>query len=142
MAAEQGKAQINNKIVREVEEPGFPSPALDAGAREFKSHLPDQKNRKHTMTNLQSEQFYKEANDMQPGWGDYLKRIDELKNKFDACSQLTIDEACWILWAEKYVPSQSYLAFKQWVKENDLHTHMLTFNIWHGMYEGFMKDYK
>ena len=94
------------------------------------------------MSNIKSNEFYEEADNMSPGWGKTLKEIDILKDKFDEKQPINIGEACFILWAEKYVPSARYLKFKEWVEENGLANHEFVFNIWHGMYKGLMKEYE
>ena len=53
-------------------------------------------------SHVKSKAFYKEAENMQTGWGRYLKKIDKLKDAVDNDSNITLDDACWILYGEGY----------------------------------------
>ena len=86
--------------------------------------------------------FYKEANNMSPGWGNYLRKIDILREKFDSNSKLNIKEACWILYAEKYVLSSIYLKFQDFIKNEGLENKKFVWPIWYGMFCGFSESIK
>lgn len=86
---------------------------------------------------MKSEEFYQEANDMQAGWGNYLKSVDILRKKFDNNKKLKIKEASWIMWAEKHVTSNDYLAFQKWCKQNKLYNKCFQFEIWWGLFSSF-----
>lgn len=88
---------------------------------------------------IKSKKFYQEAEDMQDGWGKYLQSIDVLKDKFDNNEKLRIKEASWIMWAEKHIQSNDYLAFQKWCKQNKLYNKFFQFNIWWELFNGFMQ---
>lgn len=89
------------------------------------------------MSNIQSESFYQEANDMQDGWGDFLRSIDELKDKVECNEDITINDACYILWADKYVCSSIYLKFKDSVTA--YHGRKMPWPAWNGMFEDWSR---
>lgn len=63
---------------------------------------------------MKTNKFYKEANDMQPGWGNTLKNIDRLKDKVDSNKCITINEACFVIYGESIASSSVYLRFKDY----------------------------
>lgn len=81
---------------------------------------------------MESEEYYAEADEMSPGWGKYLRSIDLLREKYDADAELSLNEACWILWAQEFVPSGRYLAWKASVDKYK--NHELPWAAWLGMY--------
>ena len=52
------------------------------------------------MSNIKSKRFYAEADEMSAGWGHYLKTIDKLKDAVQLGKDITLNEACWILYGE------------------------------------------
>lgn len=68
---------------------------------------------------------------------DYAKAIDELRVKFDRNEKLSLREACWVLWAEKFVCSTQYLAFSVWIKQHELNAPQ-SWDIWEALYNGFL----
>ena len=88
---------------------------------------------KKIKTNIQSKKFYREANDMQDGWGDNLRSIDELKDKVDTNQDITISEACYVLWAERSINSDLYLKFKDSLIA--FHDRKMPYPAWNGMFE-------
>lgn len=72
-------------------------------------------------SNIKTKKFYAEAEEMSPGWGRYLKLIDKLKNDVDKKRDITLDNACWILYGEghcSYVWEEfkKYCISKRWGK--------------------------
>jgi hypothetical protein len=86
---------------------------------------------------MQSNSFYEEANDMSEGWGDTLRSIDVLRAKFDSNEDITIKDACFILWAEKCVDSHVYLKFKDDMKSYK--RRKMPWPAWYGMFEDWNK---
>ena len=84
----------------------------------------------------QFKSFYKEANDMSPGWGNYLKKIDVLREKFKNNKRITLKESCWILNMEKFIDSSRYLKFQNWCKKENLFRKRFTFPVWFGLFQG------
>lgn len=82
---------------------------------------------------MQSKKFYQEANDMTTGWGDNLRKIDILGDKFDRGEDITLKEACFILWAEKCICSNVYLKFENAMKKYN--KRKLPWPAWYGMFE-------
>ena len=70
-------------------------------------------------TNVKSKRFYAEAEDMETGWGKYLKSIDKLKDAVQQQKDITLNDACWVLYGEGHC-SSTWEAFrghcikKQW----------------------------
>ena len=64
------------------------------------------------MTHIQSKKFYKDANSMQKGWGDYLLWIDRLKDKKQYNGMFTTRQFCWTLYGDGHC-SQVWLSFQQ-----------------------------
>ena len=61
-------------------------------------------------TNIKSKKFYAEAEDMQEGWGDYLRFIDELKDKRQNNGIFSLNQFCWTLYGDGHC-SQTWLDF-------------------------------
>jgi hypothetical protein len=61
-------------------------------------------------TNIKSKKFYDEAENMQSGWGKYLKSIDILKDKVDNHVDITLNDFCWTLYGngESYSTWESF----------------------------------
>lgn len=89
------------------------------------------------MSNIQPENFYQEAENMQSGWGEYLRSIDELKDKVDCNEDITIHEACFVLWSERLVSSSIYLAFKK--DMDSFAERKMPWPAWHGMFDDWSK---
>jgi hypothetical protein len=85
---------------------------------------------------IEKETFYQEANDMSPGWGKYLKKIDILKNKVEKGDFLVVKEFCYILWAERFVNSDVYLKFKRHVNRKYPKLKM-PLPAWYGLWESW-----
>lgn len=69
----------------------------------------------------------------------FYDKIDKLRDKFDNDKPITINEASFILWAEYYVCSESYLAFQSYIKKKTkFYKERLEFCIWHGIYNAWI----
>jgi hypothetical protein len=66
-------------------------------------------------SNIKTKKFYAEAEDMQVGWGDYLRSIDVLKDKKQSDSIFTLDDYCWTLYGDMYT-SHWYEGFKKHIE--------------------------
>lgn len=89
---------------------------------------------------MQSKEFYQEANGMSPGWGNYLRKIDRLRERVDAGRDITVKEACWILYAESRAESTEWLAFQTWTIRKKLSTRRFAWPIWLALFEGYRKE--
>jgi hypothetical protein len=94
------------------------------------------------MSSVESPEFYKEANDMQPGWGKFLLRIDKLKDRVNAKKHISIKDACYILWAEQGIDSPRWLKFQKWAKQSSLHNRRFPWLIWKGLFFGWEEQNK
>ena len=64
-------------------------------------------------------------------------KIDILRAKVDRGTRITIDEACFIIWAELGACSTVWMDFKVWCRENKINkTSKFTWEIWKGIYLG------
>jgi hypothetical protein len=77
---------------------------------------------------MKDEEFYQEANEMHEGWGDYLKKIDDLKTRVENKQTVTLNEACWLMYADLYLPASKYLKFKKKMQEKNVDN--LTWEQW------------
>lgn len=68
----------------------------------------------------------------------FYDKIDILKEKFDSNKPVDIHEASFILYAEHYVCSESYLAFQSYIKKKTkFYKEKLEFCIWYGIYNAW-----
>lgn len=79
-------------------------------------------------TNIQSDEFYKEANDMSPGWGDYLKKVDEIEDKIQNEEPISLTEAWGAFWGKLRINSDMLKKFKTYAENNELDN--LTWEEW------------
>lgn len=63
-------------------------------------------------TNIKSKKFYADGEKMQEGWGKYLRYIDELKDKKQNNSVMSIADFCWTLYGDGHC-SQTWESFKK-----------------------------
>jgi hypothetical protein len=96
---------------------------------------------KKEMSNIKSKKFYQEAEDMEPGWGKYLRWIDVLKDKVDNQDNITLKEACWVLYGEGYNSSYWEMFYKhctnkKWSKRK------MPWDAWKGIHQTFFKIYE
>ena len=68
----------------------------------------------------------------------YCKSIDRLRKKFEDDKELSLKEACWILWAEKYICSHQYLAFAAWCKQNKFNK-KAKWNFYSALFDAFVE---
>lgn len=72
----------------------------------------------------------------------FYDKIDILRGKFDNDKPVTINDACFILWAEYYIYSDSYLPFKKYIKEKTkFYKEKLNFCIWHGIFNSWNEKF-
>ncbi len=76
---------------------------------------------KNKVSNLKSKEYYREAESLQKGWGKTLKYIDVLKDKVNADDDVSLKDACYILyldgWCSYYWEKfYSYSTSKKWTK--------------------------
>ena len=72
----------------------------------------------------------------------YFRKIDELREKFDAEKPVSLKEACWILWADQYVCSYQYLKWKKEMEDKGFSRKKLPFPMWNGAFENWLKKFK
>ena len=76
---------------------------------------------------MKSKQFYQEAEDMQTGWGKYLRSIDHLKDKCAKDGVFTRSEYCWTLYGDGHC-SSTWQEFQEHAKSRNLEK--LTYSKW------------
>lgn len=87
--------------------------------------------------NIQSRSFYKEAENMQIGWGKYLKCIDELANKVDNQIEIGLKEACWVLYGEGHC-SDVWTKFYDYCESKKLKRKKMIWECWDGLFRRWM----
>lgn len=90
---------------------------------------------------MESESFYKEANDMQSGWGNYLYKIDRLRDKVDNDIPINAREACWVLYGESIGNGGHRDSFLKWA-EGEMPGKTFTWEIWKSLFYGWFSCYK
>lgn len=90
------------------------------------------------MSNIKSKKFYAEAENMESGWGKYLKSIDVLKDQVQQHKDITLKDACWVLYAEGHCYSvwedfEKYCVKNRWKKK------LMPWEAWHGIFEDWVK---
>lgn len=63
--------------------------------------------------------------------------IDKLRTKVDADKAITLNEACFILWAEQGICSAQYERFKDWAVTNGFGKRKLA-STWKALFVGFL----
>lgn len=61
-------------------------------------------------------------------------KIDRLRKRVDENMTITLNQACYIIWAELCVCSNVYLDFKDWCKENKVENKRFVWPIWKGIF--------
>ncbi len=87
-------------------------------------------------SHIKPKSFYKEAEDMQKGWGGYLKKIDKLKDKKQNNSLFTLSEFCWTLYGYGHC-SSSWHKFEQFAKKSG--KSKLRYNDWNNLFKKWNK---
>lgn len=88
------------------------------------------------MTNIQSKAFYKEAEDMQKGWGKRLRHIDELKDKVKDMRSIGLNDACYILYGEGY----DWAGFDKWAIKNEFSRKRMVWEGWKELFSRYVKS--
>ena len=91
------------------------------------------------MSNIKSKEFYDEAENMQIGWGEYLKSIDELKDKVKYKKNITLREYRWILYGE-YYPISIRDQFYEYCKSLNYTRKKMVYECWNGLFENWIKN--
>lgn len=91
-------------------------------------------------SNIKSKEFYDEAESIEKGWGSYLRRIDELKDKVHNKLDISLKDSCWILYAEGYCSSiwESFFSFcenQRWSNRE------LPWEAWKGLFDEWYDGY-
>lgn len=89
-------------------------------------------------SNIQSEEFYQEAEDMQTGWGEYLRSIDELKDKVANKDDISLPDACWILYGDGHC-SWTLGKFKEYCTSKKWEIKTMPWDAWNGIFKEFVK---
>ena len=85
-----------------------------------------------TKTYIQPKAFYAEAEEMQTGWGKYLRNIDILKDKVAQRKNITLREACWIMYGEGHTSSY-WEAFKTYCEKMKWNRRKMPWEAWKGL---------
>lgn len=88
-------------------------------------------------SNIKSKKFYKEAEDMEIGWGRYLRSIDELKDKVDKGENITLKEACWVLYGDGHC-SKVWGDFSIYCKFKKMDRKKLVWQCWNGVFQDWV----
>lgn len=91
-------------------------------------------------SNIESKAFYAEADDMQEGWGKYLRSIDVLKDKVQFNKEITLKEYCWTLYGDYYT-SHCWGAFQKYgEKILKLTKKKMIYDAWSGIFSKWHKE--
>lgn len=93
------------------------------------------------MSHVKSKAFYDEAEAMEEGWGRYLKKIDILKDKVDDMEDITLNEACWVLYGERYL-SQDWNNFSEFCLTKSWEKRVMPWESWKGLFDKFQSKQK
>lgn len=88
---------------------------------------------------MNNKKFYAEAERMEKGWGKYLHSIDELKDKVKDWQDITLKEACWILYADGYC-SDCWLQFEYFCKQKGMSRKKMVWQAWEGIFNNWLGD--
>ena len=92
---------------------------------------------KNMKSNAKEESFYHEANEMSRGWGNYMRKIDELKDKIASNNPLSLKEFCWTLYGEGHC-SSTWESFAKYAEENK---HVkYEFNTWTAIFKKWQSE--
>lgn len=91
------------------------------------------------MSNVKSKKFYAEADEMQQGWGKYLKSIDILKDSVDDKKDITLNDACWILYGEGHC-SGTWESFKVECIRKGWKNKKMPWDAWKGIFDVWNKE--
>jgi hypothetical protein len=82
---------------------------------------------------MESEQFYAEANALQSGWGDQLRAIGDLQTRAEHLADITLNEACWLLWTYGSWPSDLCEAFATAMEQSK--ARRMPWPAWKGLFD-------
>lgn len=92
-------------------------------------------------SNIKSKKFYREAERMEIGWGQYLESIDKLKDKVDFGIEITLKEMCWTLYGDGY-PSSIWEKFKKYCEIKKLKNRRMLYHCWKGLFTNWYSTLK
>lgn len=87
-------------------------------------------------TNIKSKKFYSEAEDMQKGWGKYLKSIDKLKDAVEHGKDISLNDFRWVLYGNGWC-SLIGDNFAEHCQVNRWSRKKMPFSAWQGMFDGW-----
>ena len=89
---------------------------------------------------IKSKKYYKEAENMQEGWGETLRQIDILKNKIQFKKEITLDDYCYSLYGDCYC-SHCWEAFKLYCEKTLKYSRKkLIHDCWKGLFDFWVKN--
>jgi hypothetical protein len=91
------------------------------------------------MSNIKTKRFYKEAEDMQDGWGKYLRYIDTLKDKAQNNDRMVLNDFCWTLYGDGHC-SATWGDFKEYAQKTGLYRHR--YNKWLEIFDTWCVTYR
>jgi hypothetical protein len=91
------------------------------------------------MSNIKSKEFYQEAENTQKGWGHYLKAIDKLKDKVENQKNITLSQACWVLYGEGHC-SFTWREFKTYARSLGLSRKRMIWECWKGLFDSWLEN--
>ena len=90
-------------------------------------------------SNVKSKKWYAEANMMSAGWGNYLKSIDELKDAVAKKVDITLNDACWVLYGEGHC-SWTWEKFKKYCISKRWKNKRMPWEAWNGLFSDWIKQ--
>jgi hypothetical protein len=90
-------------------------------------------------TQMESTEFYKEANQMEAGWGSFLRRVDRLRERVAKGLKIKLNEAFYILWCES---NQATILkkFTAYCTKKKMGSLRLPLPAWRGLFEDWSKS--
>ena len=88
---------------------------------------------------IKSKKFYQEAENMQKGWGNYLKSIDKLKDAVNNKKNIGLNDACWVLYGEGYC-SSVWEEFEKFCIKNGWRRKKMPWEAWDGIFKSQLPD--
>ena len=88
---------------------------------------------------IKDDAFYVEADDMQEGWGNTLRHIDELKDKIQYNKEITLNDFCYSLYGDGYC-SHCWQAFILYCERDVKYADkQLVYDCWKGLFDKWVK---
>ena len=91
------------------------------------------------MSNVKSKRFYAEADAMSPGWGKYLKCIDKLKDAVAKKVDISLDDACWVLYGEGHC-SWTWGEFRKYAIKKKWKNKRMPWEAWNGLFADWINQ--